>query len=175
MVRSFCHKKVPCRGAGMHALGILPLIRKLRPTRKTGVVCWWHCHWWKNSTLAKLEGQGSWLFLDNYVEEKISQWTQGVNHLATIAVSEFNPSSGSTHGLINKLMHTIPDIADSLQSLEDICHLNPQLHQHTVSPTSLCFHHHPKVSSKTRKKLIGRDGKRKGEPQNTATWQQAVV
>ena len=38
-------------------------------------------------------------------------------------------------------------------SVASICHFKPQLQRHAVPPTSLCFHHHPKVLSKMGKKL----------------------
>ena len=66
---------------------------------------------------------GSKSFINNYMEEKVTQWDNEVNQLATIAATHPQASYAAfTHGFINKwtyCMRTNPHLTSSLQPLED--------------------------------------------------------
>ena len=66
-------------------------------------------------------------FAVEYMEEKVSQWVNEVNHLSTIAVTHPQAAYAAfTHGFINKwsyFMRTIPNIANVFQPLEDAIRL----------------------------------------------------
>ena len=61
--------------------------------------------------------------MHQYIEEKVAQWVQELDDLATIAKSHPQAAYATyTHGFIGKwsyLIRTIPNILDLLQPLED--------------------------------------------------------
>jgi hypothetical protein len=63
---------------------------------------------------------------DCYVKEKVQIWTQEINQLADIAISQPHAAyAGFVHGLScrwNYLQRTIPDIGHLFQPLEDAIH-----------------------------------------------------
>ena len=61
-------------------------------------------------------------FVHQYVEEKVAQWVQELDDLATIARSHSQAAYATSHGFIGKwsyLIRTIPNISDLLVPLED--------------------------------------------------------
>ena len=62
-------------------------------------------------------------FVDIYVQQKVTEWTQEVEQLSNIAISQPHAAySAFTHGLISKwtyLSRTVPDIENHMKPLEE--------------------------------------------------------
>ena len=62
-------------------------------------------------------------FIDIYVQQKVTEWTQEVEQLSNIAISQPHAAySAFTHGLISKwtyLSRTVPDIENHMKPLEE--------------------------------------------------------
>ena len=62
-------------------------------------------------------------FVNSYVQQKVAKWTQEVEELSSIAVTQPHAAySAFTHGLISKwtyLSRTVPDIESHMKPLEE--------------------------------------------------------